>query len=85
MTSAGGGPHPKREGGLPGHRPRGGNVEGRGGEFKSPPHLLHHLPRRTPWVPVRSRHGDRHPRGQAAPAACCHEGGGPLRDLPGPD
>ena len=27
----------------------------------------------------------RHPRGQAAPAACSHKGGGPLRDLPGPD
>ena len=27
---AGGGLHPEREGGLPGHRPRGGDVEGRG-------------------------------------------------------
>ena len=31
---------------LPGHRPRGGDVEGRGGDFKSPFHFLHHLPRR---------------------------------------
>ena len=66
-------------------RPSGGDVEGRGGDFKSPPHLLHHLPRRTPWVPGRLRHRDRHPRGQVAPAACSHEVGGPLRDLPGPD
>ena len=29
--------------------------------------------------------GGRHHRGQAVAAACCHEGGGPLRDLPGPD
>ena len=41
---AGRGPHPERERGLPGHRHSGGDVEGRGGDFKSPPHLLHHLP-----------------------------------------
>ena len=80
---AGVGPHPEREGGLPGHRPSGGDVEGRGSDFKSSPHLLHHLPRRTPWFPGRLRHGDRHPRGQAAPADCSHKGVGPLRDLPG--
>ena len=67
------------------HRPRGGDVEGSGGDFKSPFHILHQLPRRPPWIPGRSRHGDRHPRGQAASTACSHEGGGPLRDLPGPD
>ena len=42
----------------------------------------HHLPQRPPRIPGRSRNGDRHPRGQAAPAACGHEEGGPLRDLP---
>ena len=30
-------------------------------------------------------YGDRHPWGQAASAACSHEGGGPIHDLPGPD
>ena len=82
---AGGGPHPEGGGGLPGHRPRGGGVEGRGGDFKSLFHFLHHLPQRPPWIPGRSRHRDRHPRGQAGSTACSHEGGGPLRDLPGPD
>ena len=48
-------------------------------------HILHNLPRRPPWIQGRSRHGDRHPRGQAASVACGIGGGGPLRDLPGPD
>ena len=82
---AGGSPYPQGEEGLPGHRPRGGGVEGSGGDFKSPFHILHHLPRRPTWLQGRSRHGDRHPRGQAAIAACGHEGGGPLHDIPGPE
>ena len=82
---AGGGTHPEGEMGLPGHRPCGGDVERRGGDFKSPFHFLHHLPRRPPWILGRSRHGYRQPRGQAVTTACSHEGGGPLRDLPGPD
>ena len=82
---AGGSPYPQGEEGLPGHRPRGGGVEGSGGNFKSPFHILHHLPRLPTWLQGRSRHGDRHPRGQAAIAACGHEGGGPLHDIPGPE
>ena len=82
---SGSSPYPQGEKGLPGHCPRGGGVEGSGGDSKSPFHILHHLPRRPPWFLGRSRHGDRHPRGQAASAACGHEGGGTLRDLPGPD
>ena len=78
-------PYPQGEKGLPGHRPRGGDVEGSGGDSKSPFHILNHLPRRPPWFQGRSRHGYRHPWVQAAPAACGHEGGGPLCDLPGPD
>ena len=45
---AGGSPHPQGESGLPGHRPRGGDVEGSGGDSKLPFHILHHLPRRLP-------------------------------------
>ena len=52
---------------------------------KLPFHILHHLPRRPPWIQGRSWNGDRHPRGQAVITACGHEGGGTLHDLPGPD
>ena len=31
------------------------------------------------------RYWDCHPQGQAASAACSHEGGSPICDLPGPD
>ena len=31
-------------------------MEGRGGDFKSPFHFLHHLPRRPPWITGRSWH-----------------------------
>ena len=58
---AGGSPHTQGERGLPEHRPRGGYVEGSGGDFKLTFHILHHLPRRPPWIPGRSWHGDRHP------------------------
>ena len=43
------------EEGLPGHWPCGGDVEGSGGDFKSPAHGLHQLPRLPPWVPGRSQ------------------------------
>ena len=82
---AGGRPYPQGGGGLLGHRPRGGDVEGSGGDSKSPFHILHHLPQRPPWFSGRSRHKDRQPRGQADSTACSHEGGGPICDLPGPD
>ena len=80
----GGGPDSKGEEGLPGNWPRGGYVEGSGGDFKSPAHGLHHLPRLPPWVPGRLRDRYRHPRGQAATEASGLEGGGPVRDLHGP-
>ena len=70
----GGSPYPQGEEGLPGHRPRGGDVEGSGGNSKSPFHILHHLPRRPPWIEGRLRHGECHPRGQAVTTACGHEG-----------
>ena len=45
---AGGSPYPQGVKGLPGHRPRGVDVEGSGGDSKSPFHILHHQPRRPP-------------------------------------
>ena len=42
---AGGGPDSQGEEVLPGHWPRGDDVEGSGKYFKSPAHSLHHLPR----------------------------------------
>ena len=49
-----------------------------------PAHSLHHLPRLPTRISGGSRHRYCHPRGQAATTACDHEGGGPVRDLPGP-
>ena len=60
-------------------------MEGSGGNSKLPFHILHHLLRRPPWFQGMLRHVDRHPLVQATTAACGYEGGGPLRDLPGPD
>ena len=57
---AGGGTDSQGEEGLPGHWPRGWDLEGSGGYFKSPAHSLHHLPRLPPWVPGRSRDRYRH-------------------------
>ena len=82
---AGSSPDPQGEEGLPGHQPSGGDVEGSGGDSKSPFHSLYHLTRRPSWFQDRSRHGYRHPRGQAVTTACALEGGGPVRDLPGTD
>ena len=79
---AGGGTDPQEEDGLTGHWPRGGDVEGSGGDFKSPAHGLHHLPRLPPWFTGGSWYRYRYPRGQAASEASGLEGGGPVRDLP---
>ena len=81
---AGGSPDPQGEVGLPGNRPRRGDMGGSGGDSKSPFHSLHNLPRNPPWFQGRSRHGYRHPRGQAVTTACDLEGGGLVSDLPGP-
>ena len=43
-----GGPDSQGEEGLTGRWPCGGDVEGSGGDFKSPAHSLHHLPRLPP-------------------------------------
>ena len=79
----GGGPDSQGKDGLPGHWPCGGDVEGSGGDFKSPAHGLHHIPLITPWFLGRLRHRYRHPQGQTAPAASGLEGGIPVSDLPG--
>ena len=39
---SGGSPDTQGEEGIPGHWPCGGDVEGSGGNFKSPVHSLHH-------------------------------------------
>ena len=59
-------------------------MEGRGGDITSPAHDRNHLPRRPTQFPGGSRYWDSHPRGQAATEDCSHEGGSPVRDLPGP-
>ena len=41
---------PQGEKGLPLHWSRGGDVEGIGGDFKLPAHILHHLPRIPPRI-----------------------------------
>ena len=81
---SGGGPNPIRGQILPQKRSRGGGVECGGGDSQLPLHRIHHLPQLPTWIPVGSRHGDRHPRGQSAPAGHVHEGGGPSCDHPGP-
>ena len=68
---------------LLGHWPRRGDVEGNGGDFKSPGHGLHHLPQLPPWFTGGSRHRYCHPRGQSASADSGLEGGGPVHYLPG--
>ena len=52
---ADGGNDYKGEEGLPEYWPCGGDVEGSGGDFKSPAHSVHHLPRLPPWVTGRSQ------------------------------
>ena len=62
----------------------GGDVEGGGGYLTSPACNRHHLPRLPTWFSGGLRYKESHPRGQDASAACGHEGGGPVCDLPGP-
>ena len=81
---AGSSPAPQGGKGLLWHWPHGGDVEGSGGDFKFPAQSLHHLPRIPPRIYGGSRHRYRHPRGQTASAVSGLEGGGPVRDLPGP-
>ena len=80
----GGGPNPKMGRILPWRRYLGSGVEGGGGDSQSPLHRLHHLRRLSSWVPVGSRYGYRHPRGQTALAGYVHDGGGTSRDLSAP-
>ena len=58
------GPDPQVEKLLPWNWSCGGDVKGSGGNFKSPSHSLHHLPRIPPQISSGSRHRYRHPRGQ---------------------
>ena len=81
---SGGSPDSQGEEGLPGHRPCGGDMEGSGGNSKLPSHSLHHLPRLPPWFQGGLQHRYLHPQGQAVTTYFCLEGGGPVRDLPGP-
>ena len=81
---AGGGTDPQGENGISQYRPSEGGVEGSGGDYKSPAHSLHHLPRLPPCLPGRSLIRHLHPRGQTAPAFSGHEGEGPVRDIYGP-
>ena len=59
----GGSPDHQGEGGIMWHCPLGSDVECTGGYLKSQAHSLHHLPQLSPWIPGRSRHRYRHPRG----------------------
>ena len=58
---AGGGPDPQEGRVLPLHMPHGGGVEGSDGDSQSPVHSTHHILRRPPWFPGRSRHRYRFP------------------------
>ena len=81
---AGGGTYPQGERGLLWNWPRGGDVEGSGGDFKSLAHSLHHLTRLPPWFLVRSRHRYRHLRGQTVSSVSVLEVVGPVHDISGP-
>ena len=59
-------------------------MEGCGGDFKFPDHILHHLPRLPPRILDRSRHRYHHPRGQTDSSVIRLEGGGHVRDIYGP-
>ena len=59
-------------------------MEGCDGDITSPTHSLHRLPRLPTRISGGSRHRYRQPQDQAATAACGHEGGGPVHDLPRP-
>ena len=79
----GGGIDTQEERWIPLHWTCGGDVEGSGGDFKSPVHGLHHLPQLPSWVSGRLRHRYRHPLGQDASEVICLEGGGRVHDLSG--
>ena len=81
---SGGGPAPERGRQLPRHRSCGGGVEDGNGDFNFPLHHLHHLPRIPSLFLVRSRYGDRIPRGQNTPEGNDHEGGVTPHNFPGP-
>ena len=81
---AGGGPDPGRGRGPLQNRPRGGDMDGGGGDSQLPLRRRHHLPRLPPRIPGGLRYRDRHPRAQDASAGCGLEGGGPPCNLPGP-
>ena len=80
----GGGTDSQGEEGLTRNWTRGGDVEGSGGDFKSPAHGLHHLSQITTWVLGRSRDRYRNPQGQDASVARGREGGGPVRNITQP-
>ena len=81
---AGGATDPQGGNVLPWHWPRGGDVECSGRNFKYSDHILHHLPRLSPWVYGGSWHRYRHPRDQTASAVSRLGGGGTVRDISGP-
>ena len=81
---AGSGPDLQVRKGLPGHCPRGGDVEGSDGGFKFPDHRLHQPPRLPQWVLGGSRHRYLHTRGKPTSAVSSLEGVGHVRDLSGP-
>ena len=65
--------------------PCGGDVEGSGGDLKFPSHSLHRLPQLPPRILGGLRHRYCHPQGKTDSAVSGLEGGGPVRDLPGPE
>ena len=66
------------------HWHHGGDVEGSGGDFKSPAHSLHHLPRLSRHISGGSLNGYHHRQGQTSLAVSSLAVGGPVSDLPGP-
>ena len=81
---AGNGPVSQGGKGLLWYFPRGGDVQGSEGGFKSPYQSLHHLPRLTPRISGGLRHMYRHRQCQDSSALSGLEGGGPVRNIPGP-
>ena len=63
----------------------GGDVEGSGGNFKLPDHSIHHFLKFPPRFLGELRHRYCHHRGQSVPSVSGRGGGGPVRDLPGPE
>ena len=63
--------------GLQGGWPRGGLMEDQHRHHQSETNFSDKIPRHAAWILGRAWDRDRHPRGQAAPTANGHEGGGP--------